>query len=323
LQALDTILEQNTKGRLPEVLLAVKEDIKGGMSLSDSLDKHPRAFSPLYVASIRAGERTGDLPKSVRRFIAFLKRTAALKKKFLSALFYPSILVTVALTVVMLLLVYVVPTFSRIYTDAGSALPVPTQILISCSTFLKKYFIFIVITLIAVVAGFRQWSYTPAGRYKSDTFKLRIPFLGEAFSLYSQAGFIRTFGTVLGSGIPVVQALRMSVGTLNNKLLEKKLLDAVTRVEEGTRISVALEGTGIFSPLTLRMLGVGETTGALEEMLMEISEYLEDQIEARLHILTTSIEPVIMIFMGLIIGAIVITMYLPIFKLAGATSGGY
>lgn len=321
LQALDTILEKSEKGKLSDVLRLVREDIVGGTSLSDAFDRHPRAFSPLYVASVRAGERTGDLPKSVRRYIAFLKRTVALKKKFLSALFYPSILVTVAIMAVTLLLVYVVPTFSRIYADAGSALPVPTQILIACTTFLKRYFFLFILAVIIAVIGIRQWATTPAGSFRVDVLKLRIPFIGPTFNQYSLASFIRTFGTVLGSGIPVVQAMRMSVGTLNNKLLERKVLAAVTRVEEGTRLSTALEGTGIFPPMALRMLGVGESTGALEEMLMDIADYFEEQIEGRLHILTTAVEPAIMIVMGLIIGAIVITMYLPVFKLAG-TAGG-
>jgi type IV pilus assembly protein PilC len=158
---------------------------------------------------------------------------------------------------------------------------------------------------------------TEQGRFLVDGWKLRIPFVGSLASTYAVAGFSRTFATILGSGIPIVEALRMSVGTLNNKVLERRLLEAVIRVEEGTMLTTAIEKVQIMPPLALRMMGIGETTGALEEMLGEISDYFEEEIERKLNVLTTAIEPAVMIIMGFIIGAIIITMYLPIFKIAG------
>lgn len=321
LQALDAILERTERGKLLDIVQQVREDIKGGTSLSDAFEKHPAAFNHLYVAAIRAGERTGDLPKTIRRYIAFVKRVEALKKKFISALFYPAILVTVAFLAVTLLLVYVVPTFSQIYADAGSKLPLPTLVLISITGFLKRYIIFFVIAAIGASAIFKQWATTETGRFQVDTLKLRLPFLGGIVSSYALAAFTRTFATILGSGIPIVQSLKMSIGTLNNVVLERRMLEAVTRVEEGTRLSTALEGAKVMPSIALRMLGVGETTGSLEEMLMDIADYTEDDIEGRLNLLTTAVEPVIMLFMGLVIGAIVITMYLPVFKIAGAAAG--
>lgn len=317
LQALDTIMERAEKGKLAELLPEVREDIKGGTALSDAFEKYPMAFPHLYVAAIRAGERTGDLPKTIRRYIAYLKRAEALRKKFISALVYPAILVTVASLAVALLLVYVVPTFSQIYLEAGSKLPLPTQVLIAFTGFLKKSFVFIVAAVVAGVALARRWAATEAGRFRVDGMKLKLPFFGETMARYSLTGFTRTFATVLGSGIPIVQALKMSVGTLNNRVLERRLLEAVVRVEEGMKLSTALEGAGIMPSLALRMIGVGETTGALEEMLLDISEHFEEEIEGRLHVLTTAIEPAIMLLMGLVIGGIVITMYLPVFKVAG------
>jgi len=315
--AFNTILERAGKGKLAEILKDVREDVKGGTGLSDAFEKFPAAFSHLYVASIRAGEKTGDLPLTIKRFISFTKRAEGLKKKVLSALFYPAILVTVAAIAVTVLLVYVVPTFSKIYADSGSQLPVPTQILISITTELRRFFLLFIAVAVMLTAMFRQWSASEWGRYKVDSVKLMLPILGKVFSKYSVAGFTRTFGTVLGSGIPVVESLKMSVGTLNNKVLERKLLEAVVRVEEGTSLSVALEGVNLMPPIAIRMLGVGETTGALEEMLNEISEYFEEEIEENLHLLTTAIEPAIMIVMGIVVGAIIITMYLPVFKIAG------
>ena len=320
IQALDTILEKGGKGKLVGILQEIREDIKGGASLSDAFEKYPDYFSHLYVASLRAGERTGDLPQTIRRFLTFLKRLEGFKKKVVSAFIYPSILVTVAFFAVTLLILYVVPTFTKIYADAGSQLPLPTQILITFATMLQKYILIVVGIIFAGITIFRRWSMTEQGRFLLDGWKLRVPFLGDLLTKYAVAGFARTFATVLGSGIPIVESLKMSIGTLNNQVLERRLLEAVVRVEEGTTLSVALEKTGIMPPIALRMLGVGETTGALEEMLGEISDYIEEEIDKNLHLLTTAIEPAIMIIMGFVIGVIIITMYLPIFKI-GSTVG--
>ncbi|RII27043.1 MAG: type II secretion system F family protein [Geobacter sp.] len=318
IQALDVVLEHGGKGKLPEILQEVREDIKGGAALSDAFEKHPRAFSHLYVASLRAGERTGDLPQTIRRFIAFLKRMEGFRKKIVSALIYPSILLTLATVVVTVLLLYVVPVFSQIFSDVGSQLPLPTRILIGFTVLLRTYSP--VVLIIAVVTGalVRRWLRTTAGRYTVDRLLLRIPFIGPLATQYAVAGFTRTLGTILGSGIPIVEALKMAVGTLNNKVLERKLLQAVARVEEGTTLVKALEGVKLMPPLALRMLGVGETTGALEEMLADISDYFEEEIDRQLHILTTAIEPAILVVTGLIIGVIIITLYLPIFKIGTA-----
>jgi len=170
------------------------------------------------------------------------------------------------------------------------------------------------------VAAYRAWVGTESGRYAVDRFKLTIPFGGDVFTKYSVAGFARTLATVLGSGIPIIESLRMSIGTLNNKYMEKRLFEAVRFIEEGGRLSTALERIHIMPPLALRMLGVGETTGSLEDMLVDISDYLEDELEERMRLLTTAIEPAIMLIMGVIIGVIIIAMYLPVFKI-GSTVG--
>ncbi len=317
IQALDTILERIDSGRLTDILKEVREEIKGGRSLSEALQKFPRAFPQLYVASIVAGERTGDLPLTIKRFNLYLKKSEVMKKKLIGALVYPGILVTVATLAITVLLVYVVPTFSQVYADAGSALPVPTQILINFTGFLRRFFLLFVGMGFAAVALFRSWAITEKGRYVIDANKLKIPVVGEMWRKYSLTSFTRTLATVIGSGIPIVESLKMVVGTLNNVLLERKLMTAVTRVEEGTRLSVALESEQFMPPLAIRMLGVGETIGSLEEMLVEISEYFEEELEERLGVLATAIEPAIMIVMGFVIGGIIITMYLPVFKIAG------
>jgi len=315
IQALDTILDSGG-GKLNDVLSAVREDVKGGMTFSSAFEKYPRVFPHLYIASIQAGERTGDLPQTIRRYIAFLKRTEGFRGKIIAALFYPAILITVAVLAVGMLLIYVVPTFSNIYADSGAALPVPTQMLISFTGFLKHYLLLFIGLAFAGLVLFRRWGETESGRYAVDGMKIKTPLVGGIATRYAVAGFTRTLATVLGSGIPIVEAMRMSVGTLNNKVLERGLLTAVHRVEEGSKLSSALESIRLMPPLALRMLSVGETTGSLEEMLSDISDYFEEEIERNLQVLTTAIEPAIMIVMGVVIGVIIVTMYLPIFKIA-------
>ena len=317
IQAIDTILERVDKGHLSTILKTVREDIKGGSSLSEAFERHTGAFSHLYVASLKAGERTGDLPQTIRRYIAFLKKTEGFKKKVVSALFYPAILVVAATLAVSLLLVYVVPTFSQVYADSGSQLPVPTQMLIAVTSVLKRYFPLMVGLGVFLMFLFRRWVQTPDGRFRFDALQLRLPFIGELVSKYAVVSFTRTLATVIESGIPIVESLKMSVGTLNNKMLERRLLEAVKQVEEGMSLSRSIEHARIMPPLALRMLNVGESTGALDEMLEEISSFFEEEIDQRLHMLSTAIEPAIMIVMGVIIGGIIITMYLPVFKIAG------
>jgi type IV pilus assembly protein PilC len=317
MQVLDAILERHDSGRFSEILRQVREDVKGGAALSTAMERHGRAFPHLYVASIRAGERTGDLPRTIRRYIQYLKRVDSIRKKVVSALFYPAILVLFAFMAITLLLLYVVPTFAQVYADAGSQLPLPTRILIEVTSIMKKVAPFAVLLGFGAVAAYRAWVGTESGRYIVDRFKLTVPFGGDVFMKYSVAGFARTLATVLGSGIPIIESLRMSIGTLNNKYMEKRLFEAVRFIEEGGRLSTALQRINIMPPLALRMLGVGETTGSLEDMLVDISDYLEDELEERMHLLTTAIEPAIMVIMGVVIGVIIIAMYLPVFKIAG------
>ncbi len=318
LQALSTILEKRTDGRRFTALLQqIREDVKGGAALSAAMERHGTVFPALYLASIRAGERTGDLPETIRRYINYLKKADALRKKVVASLFYPLILLIVAFMAITMLLLYVVPTFSQVYADSGSSLPFLTTLLISFTVFLRKSFVLWLVVVSGVAVWYNAWVKTDAGRYRIDRWKLLLPFVGDVFFKYSVSGFSRTLATLLGSGIPIVESLKMSVGTLNNRQMERRLLDAVRQVEEGSQLSVALEKVHIMPAMALRMLAVGEATGALEEMLGDVSDYLEDEVEERMHLLTTAFEPAIMIIMGLLIGFIIIAMYLPVFKIAG------
>ena len=317
LQVLDTMIDRMEPGALLNALQEVRNDVKGGSSLSDAFSRFPKMFPQLYIASLRAGEQSGDLPVTLGRYIGYQKRVEAIKAKVRSATFYPALL-AIAVTVVLgFLLLYVVPNFTQVYADANVQLPFLTRVVIFVANGLLTTF---PVWLPAMVIGLlvlRTYARTDRGALIVDRIKLRLPFFGALFSEYALSTFCRTFATTMASGIPIVQSMQMSRGTLNNRLLENRLAGAVKRIQEGTKISEALEQTGVFPIISLRMIGVGETSGSLVDMLNDVSEYYESEVERRLDRLTTIVEPLMMLTMGLLIGGIVVAMYIPIFQLAG------
>lgn len=317
LQVLDTVIERLEPGGMLEVLRQIREDVRGGNSLSEAFGKFPRAFPHLYIASIKAGERTGDLPVTLSRFITYQKRVEAIRAKVRSASFYPMLLCIAVVSVLLFLMLYVVPSFTQIYADANVELPFITRLLIAAATGMTRGLPLLLPFLAVAAVGLRAWLRSQPGKLTLDRLKLRLPFFGALLGDYALTSFCRTLATTLSSGIPVVQAMQMSRGTLNNLILESQLGRAIGHVEEGTAISAALEQTGFFPLMALRMIGVGESTGALAEMLSDVSDYYEAEVERRLDRLTTVIEPLMMLGMGLLIGGIVVAMYIPIFQLAG------
>lgn len=320
LQVLDTLIERMEPGGLLDVLREVRQDIKGGSSLSEAFGKYPRYFSHLFIASVKAGERTGDLPVTLARFIAYQKRVEAIKGKVKSASFYPILLSVAVAAVLMFLLLYVIPTFTQVYADAHVQLPLITRILIATAQGLLKGLPVLIPLTVATAIGITLYVRSERGGFFVDRMKLLLPYFGKLTVDYALTGFCRTFGTTLSSGIPVVSSMQMSRGTLNNRVLEISLNRAIQKVEEGTSLAAALEQTGFFPVIALRMIGVGETTGALADMLSDVSEYYEAEVERRLERLTTLVEPLMMASMGLLIGGIVVAMYIPIFQLAGAVA---
>jgi type IV pilus assembly protein PilC len=317
LQVLDTLIDRMEAGGLLNALQDIHRDVKGGSSLSDSFGRYPKMFPQLYVASLRAGEQSGDLPITLGRYIDYQKRVEAIKAKVRSATFYPALL-AVAVTVVLgFLMLYVIPSFTQVYADANVQLPLLTRLVISVANGLVAG---LPVWLPALLVGaflLRVYIRTEKGAVQLDRIKLKLPFFGDLLSEYALSTFCRTFATTLASGIPIVQAMQMSRGTLNNRVLERKLAGAVTRIQEGAKISEALEQTGNFPVIALRMIGVGESSGSLVDMLTDVSEYYENEVERRLDRLTTVVEPLMMMTMGLLIGGIVVAMYIPIFQLAG------
>ena len=320
LQVLDTLIGQMEAGALRDVLSEIRGEIKSGSMLSEAFAKFPRFFPTLYVASIRAGEKTGDLPVTISRYLEYQKRVEEIRGRVRSASFYPILLTTAAVSVLIFLLLYVVPSFTQIYTDANVELPFMTQMLITVSDGLGKVAPLLLLIGLVAIFSFKGMAGTTRGRLIYDKILLRLPFFGQLLTDYAITSFCRTLGTTLASGTPLVPAMTMSRGTLNNRILENEMVKAIQRVEEGTALSDSVQRCGFFPAIALRMIGVGETTGSLDEMLGEVAAYYESEVERRLTLLTTLIEPVLMLGMGLLIGAIVFAMYVPIFQLAGTVS---
>ncbi len=318
LQVLDTIAERLESGAFHDVLNEIRDDVKGGAALSEAFGKYPRHFPQLYVASIKAGEKTGDLPVTLGRYIAYQKRTEKLKSRVRSASFYPALLSFFIVGVLLFMMLYVVPRFTQIFADAAVDLPLATRVIIFVAESLVDLLPLLVPGALVLFFIARTFLATERGRLMLDRGKLMLPFFGQLLIDYALSGFCRTLSTTMMSGIPIVQAMQMSRGTLNNRVLEDRVQQAIRQVEEGTAISSALEQAGFFPGIALRMIGVGENSGSLAEMLSDVSDYYEDEVERRLDRLTTMIEPLMMLIMGLLIGGIVIAMYLPIIQM-GAT----
>lgn len=316
IKSLDSIMERTEDRKFLAVLSEVSKDIKGGAALSDAFERFPKYFPSLYVSSVRAGEKSGDLVFSLKRYIEYLKKMEGIRKKIISASVYPAMLVLVAVGVILFLLAYVVPTFSRIFLDSGSKLPYPTVILISVTTFLKDYFLFLVFIFFSTIISLSIYSRSEEGRRRLDRIKLKLPLAGPIFMGYAISKFSRTLSTVLSGGIPLVESVRMVSGVLGNKVLENSAHNVVRRVEEGESLTDSVDAEGLMPPMAVKMLGVGEGSGSLEEMLLDIANFYEEEVDSRLSVLTTLIEPVLMLIMGGLVAAIVIAMYLPVFKLA-------
>lgn len=319
-QGLTILLDQIENPAFKKVITSVREDIESGTSITEALSRHPTVFSELYVNMVRSGELGGILDIILERLSAYQESAAALRGKIRSAMVYPAVIALVAGGVTTFLMIVVVPMFVKIFQQVGAQLPLPTQILLMVSNFLKRYIIFLIIALIAFVVGLRQYYKTETGGMYIDTLLLRLPLFGLLLRKVAVAKFTRTFGTLVKSGVPILQALETVAKTSGNRVVEKAVLQAKESIREGERISDPLKASGVFPPMVTQMISVGEETGNLDAMLSKIAEFYEQEVDAAVSGLTSLIEPVVVVFMGVIIGAIAIAMYMPMFQL-GALVG--
>jgi type IV pilus assembly protein PilC len=285
------------------------------MSFCDALSKHPTVFSELFINMSRAGEASGMLDEVLDRLASYLEKTASLQRKIQSSLVYPAVVITMAILITAVLLLKVVPTFKGIFDSLGGTLPLPTQILIMVSDLVRKYFIYTLGVLVLAGFLFRQYINTPKGRYNFDKALLRLPVLGTLFQKVAVAKFSRTFSTLVKSGVAVLNALEIVGKTSGNKVVEEAVSNCRTAVRDGEPIAAPLAKSRVFPPIVTRMVGVGEQTGQLEKMLTKIADFYDDQVDAAVAGMTSLIEPLVIAFLGIVIGGIVIALFLPIFKI--------
>ena len=315
LKSLDLLAERLTDPKLSVYIKGVREEVRNGALLSDAFARQG-AFPPIYVTSVLAGERSGSLAEVLERFITYQKLSLSVRKKLLVSLLYPAVLVFLVTGLIVFLVTFVVPNFAELYKSMGAQLPEPTQILIAIGTTARSYVLLGFAVLILGIVGFRYWSRTPSGSERVDKFLLKVPILGEVWLKYQVAQFSRVLGTLLVGGIPLLQALDTAADSLDTQVLKKVLREAVKMVREGQSLSHSLRATKVFPGLSIDMIEVGESTGALPQMLGSVAEFYEEDVATRTTAALSLIEPVIMIFMGIFVGFVLISLYLPIFSLA-------
>lgn len=321
-QGLSILIEQIENKVFKNIVEKIQEDIESGQSIADSLKKHPNAFTDLYVAMIRAGEMGGILDVILERLSSYLEGAEALKGKVKGAMVYPIVVGLIAGVVTLFLLTVVIPTFKEIFESFGAELPLITQFLIDLSDFLRKWIIAVILVPIGLFIGFKQFRKTPFGNYKTDEIALKIPVFGILLKKVAVAKFTRTFGTLIKSGVPILQALDTVAKTSGNKVIEKAILEAREAIREGERIADPLRKSAIFPPMVIQMISVGEETGNLDTMLSKISDFYDQEVDNAVKGLTSMIEPIIIVVMGLVIGSIVIAMFMPMFELGNLASQG-
>lgn len=312
---LDLLIGRAAHPSLRETLQAVREDVRGGASVSAAAARHPRVFPPLFVASVRAGEHSGALVATLGRYLTTLKHFLALRRKVSNALMYPSALVVITTGVILFLLTFVVPTFSRIYSDFGASLPLPTQLLVVTTEQVRAQWPLLLAMLLAAGLSFAWWRRTPRGRATLDRLVLRLPWAGPVLHRYALSTFCRSLAAVVGGGTPVVPALHVAAGAVSNTHVASRLQAAAPLVVGGSSLARALEETGIATPMLVEMVAVGESTGALEEMLGHAADFADEEVDLRLSSMAGLLEPIIMAAMGLVVATIVIVLYLPVFHL--------
>ena len=315
LKSLDLLAGRLTDPRLGKHIKAVRDDVRTGASLSDAF-RAQGVFPPIYVTSVMAGEKSGSLTEVLDRFITYQRLALAVRKKVLLSLMYPSMLVLLVLGLIVFLVTYVVPNFAELYSSMSARLPLPTQILIAVGTTARGYVLVVFGALILAIAGFRLWSRGEGAQETLDRVKIRTPVLGEIWTKYQVAQLSRVMSTLLTGGIPLVQALETASQSLGSRLLRKMIEKTRKSVKEGQSLSASLQATGIFPGLAVDMMEVGESTGALPQMLNSVAEFYEDDVQNRMQAALALIEPAIMVFMGIFVAFVLVALYLPIFSLA-------
>ena len=317
-QSLDILAEQEENPAFRTILNQVKEDVESGMTFAAALKKHPKAFNELYVNMVVAGEESGTLDLIMNRLAIFIEKSEALRRKVKSALMYPMIVTFVAIVVVGILMIFVIPTFEKMFREAGQPLPALTQLVVDMSKFIRSHILYVIAGVIVLIFLFRRVRQTNRGRKAMDRILLHLPVFGILLRKVAVARFTRTLSALMTSGVPILDGLQIVAKTSGNKLIEDTVLDARESISSGENIAKPLARSKVFPPMVTRMISAGESTGALDQMLNKIADFYEDEVDTAVAGLTSMLEPIMIVFLGGVVGTIVIAMYLPIFNMANA-----
>ena len=315
-QCLDILQEQQDNANFKTVIRQIKKSVEEGSTLSDAIKNHPKVFDNLFHNLVAAGEVGGILDVILNRLATYIEKIAQLKKKVKSAMTYPAIVVAIAVVVVAVILIFVIPVFSKLFVDAGVKLPAMTVIVMNMSDFAKNYIHWMILGLAAVVIAFRKFRKTDKGRMVVDRMLLRAPVFGILLRKIAVARFTRTLGTMLSSGVPILDGLEVVAATAGNSVIEKAIRAARSSISEGRPVAEPLAETNVFPPMVTQMIAVGEATGALDNMLGKIADFYDEEVDTAVGSLTSMLEPLLILFLGVTIGFLLVAMYLPIFNLA-------
>lgn len=316
IQCLDLLSQQEQNKAFAKIIRSVKEDIEGGTSLTNALKKYPNVFDDLFVNLIAAGEAGGILDVILERLSSYMEKAMKLKARVKSAMTYPTAVLVISALVVALLLIKVIPVFQKMFEGMGGQLPGPTAFLIAASAFAQKYFLFIIALLVIIYIAFNRFYKTEKGRWMVDSLVLKAPVFGDLLKKVAVAKFARTLSTMMSSGVPILEGLTIVSRTAGNVVVEDALIRTRQSIAEGRSIAEPLAETGLFPPMVVQMISVGEATGALDSMLSKIADFYDDEVDTAVDNMTALLEPFMMVFLGTVVGGMIIAMYLPIFKLA-------
>ena len=317
-QGLTILSEQMENKTFKNILKQITRDVEGGSTLADAMKKHPKVFDNLFVNLIAAGEVGGMLDIILQRLASYIEKSQKLRSRIKGAMTYPLVVMAIAIIVITVILVFVIPVFEDMFAGVGSALPAPTQFVVSLSRFVKGNIHFVIAGIIAVIFLVKQYRKSKGGRKKTDAIALKLPVFGPLLKKVAVARFTRTLGTMISSGVPILDALEVVAKTSGNVILEEVIFDVRSSIAEGQTIAEPLSESQLFPGMAVQMISVGEATGALDTMLGKIADFYEEEVDVAVDALTSMLEPLLMVFLGGSIGGLVIAMYLPIFKMASA-----
>jgi len=318
-QCLEILGSQTENKTLAKVIIQVRSDVESGATFADALKKHPKVFDNLYVNMVAAGEAGGILDTILGRLAAYMEKFAKIKRQIKSAMIYPAVILFVAVAVVALLLVIVVPMLAEMFKEAGQALPLPTRIVIAVSDFLKGWGgLILLLSLVGGIFGIQKWRKTDNGLRTTDRIAMKIPVMGSLIIRVSVAKFTRTLGTLMTSGVPILEGLIIVAKTAGNKIVEEAIMQTRQSVSEGKTLAEPLTKAKVFPAMVTQMISVGEATGALDNMLNKIADFYDEEVDSAVAALTSMLEPMLMIFLGTTVGFVIVAMYMPIFQMGSA-----